>query len=181
MSRIGRMPVAIPAGVEVKVDAGNNVFVKGPKGALQEKISKLLQVEIKDSVLSVTRASDDKDSRSVHGLSRSLIANMVTGVTDGFEKRLQINGVGYKAEKKGKLLALSLGYSHPVELEDPEGISTETPAPNEIIVRGISKSLVGNYAANIRKWRPPEPYKGKGIKYADEIIRRKEGKAGSKK
>jgi large subunit ribosomal protein L6 len=175
------MPVAIPAGVEVKVDAGNNVFVKGPKGALQEKISKLLQVEIKDSVLSVTRASDDKDSRSVHGLSRSLIANMVTGVTDGFEKRLQINGVGYKAEKKGKLLALSLGYSHPVELEDPEGISTETPAPNEIIVRGISKSLVGNYAANIRKWRPPEPYKGKGIKYADEIIRRKEGKAGSKK
>jgi large subunit ribosomal protein L6 len=181
MSRIGRMPVAIPAGVEVSVGGDNTVFVKGPKGELHEKISRLLKVEVKDGTLSVTRDGDDKTSRSVHGLSRSLIANMVTGVTAGYEKKLQINGVGYKAEKKGDRLVLSLGYSHPVELVDPAGISTEVPAPNEVIVRGISKAEVGNYAANVRGWRPPEPYKGKGIKYADEVIRRKEGKAGSKK
>ena len=180
MSRIGRMPVAIPPGVEVSVDVSNTVHVKGPKGELQERISRLIKVELGDGVLTVTRGSDDKTSRSVHGLSRSLIANMVTGVTSGFEKRLQINGVGYKAEKKGDVLVLSLGYSHPVELSDPDCISTEVPAPTEIVVRGIDKASVGNYAANVRAWRPPEPYKGKGIKYANEVIRRKEGKTGKK-
>jgi large subunit ribosomal protein L6 len=174
------MPVEIPAGVEVSVDGNNVVSVKGPKGELQERISRLIKVEIKDGVLSVTRSGDAKDARSAHGLSRTLIANMVAGVTKGFEKKLQINGVGYKAEKKGNMLVLSLGYSHPVELADPEGISTEVPAPAEIIVRGISKEKVGNYAANVRGWRPPEPYKGKGIKYSDEVIRRKEGKTGKK-
>jgi large subunit ribosomal protein L6 len=174
------MPVAIPAGVEVSVDGNNIVSVKGPKGELQERISRLIKVEIKDGVLSVTRSGDGKDARSAHGLSRSLIANMVTGVTNGFEKKLQINGVGYKAEKKGNVLVLSLGYSHPVELTDPEGISTEVPVPGEIIVKGISKEGVGNYAANVRSWRPPEPYKGKGVKYSDEVIRRKEGKTGKK-
>jgi large subunit ribosomal protein L6 len=180
MSRIGKMPVTIPAGVQVGVDADNIVSVKGPKGELSEKISRLIKVEITDGVLSVTRDGDGKAARSAHGLSRSLIANMVTGVTQGFEKRLQINGVGYKAEKKGNVLVMSLGYSHPVELADPAGISTETPSPAEIIVRGVSKAQVGNYAANVRSWRPPEPYKGKGIKYVDEVIRRKEGKAGKK-
>jgi large subunit ribosomal protein L6 len=175
------MPIAIPDGVEVNVGGDNIVSVKGPKGELREKISKHIKVEINGGVLQVTRDNDNKESRSAHGLSRSLIANMVTGVTAGFEKKLQINGVGYRAEKKGNTLVLSLGYSHPVEMNDPEGISTETPTPTEIIVRGISKAEVGNYAANVRGWRPPEPYKGKGIKYADEIIRRKEGKAGSKK
>jgi large subunit ribosomal protein L6 len=181
MSRIGRMPIAIPDGVEVKVANDNTVSVKGPKGELSEKISRLIKVEINDGVLQVTRGNDNKESRSAHGLSRSLIANMVTGVTAGFEKRLQINGVGYKAEKKGGTLVLNVGYSHPVEMPDPSGISTETPTPTEIIVRGINKAEVGNYAANVRGWRPPEPYKGKGIKYVDEVIRRKEGKAGSKK
>jgi large subunit ribosomal protein L6 len=174
------MPVEIPAGVEIKVDGSNTVSVKGPKGELQEKISKLVNVELKDGVLLVTRRGDDKDARSAHGLSRTLIANMVTGVTAGFERKLQINGVGYRAEKKGDALVLSLGYSHPVELTDPEGISTETPTPTEIRVRGISKALVGNYAAIVRAWRPPEPYKGKGIRYENEVIRRKEGKAGKK-
>ncbi|MDR2770890.1 MAG: 50S ribosomal protein L6 [Clostridiales Family XIII bacterium] len=180
MSRIGKRPVEIPAGVVIKVDEDNTVSVKGPKGELQEKISKLVKVELKDSALSVTRSSDDKDARSAHGLSRSLIANMVTGVTDGFVKKLQINGVGYRAEKKGDALVLSLGYSHPVELKDPDGISTETPSPTEILVRGVSKAVVGNYAAIVRSWRPPEPYKGKGIRYENEVIRRKEGKTGKK-
>jgi large subunit ribosomal protein L6 len=180
MSRIGRKPVEIPAGVEINVAEDNTVRVKGPKGELSERISKLISVELGEGSLSVTRAGDDKASRSAHGLSRSLIANMVTGVTAGFEKKLQINGVGYKAEKKGDTLVLSLGYSHPVELKDPEGISTETPGPAEIIVRGISKAEVGNYAAIVRAFRPPEPYKGKGVKYENEVIRRKEGKAGKK-
>jgi large subunit ribosomal protein L6 len=129
----------------------------------------------------VTRDSDNKDARSAHGLSRTLISNMVTGVTTGFEKKLQLVGVGYKAEKKGNKLVMSLGYSHPVEMEDPEGIQTEVTSPTEIIIRGISKAVVGNYAANVRKWRQPEPYKGKGIRYAGEVIRRKEGKTGAKK
>jgi large subunit ribosomal protein L6 len=174
------MPVEIPAGVEIKVDADNTVSVKGPKGELKEKISKLIGVELKDGAILVTRAGDDKAARSAHGLSRSLIANMVTGVTAGFERKLQISGVGYQAEKKGDALVLSLGYSHPVELKDPEGISTETPSPTEILVRGISKSEVGNYAAVVRAWRPPEPYKGKGVRYEKEVIRRKEGKTGKK-
>ena len=181
MSRIGRMPVTLPAGVEVKVDGGNMVTVKGPKGELQEQISKLIKVEINDGVLTVTRGSDAKEERAQHGLARALINNMVSGVTDGFSKKLQLVGVGYKAEKKGSELVLSLGYSHPIELPDPEGITTEVTSPTEIIVKGIDKAVVGNYAANIRAWREPEPYKGKGIKYEGEIIRRKEGKAGAKK
>jgi len=180
MSRIGKLAVNLPAGVEVKVDENNLVTVKGPKGELQEKISKLVKVEMKDGGLSVTVSGTDKQTKSQHGLARTLINNMVVGVTNGFEKKMQLVGVGYKAEKKGKVLALSLGYSHPVELEDPNGITTEVPAPTEIIVKGIDKALVGNYAANIRAWRKPEPYKGKGIRYIDEVIRRKEGKAGKK-
>lgn len=181
MSRIGRLPVTIPAGVEVKVSDNNVVTVKGPKGELQEQISKLITVEVKDGELSVTRANDAKEARSVHGLSRTLINNMIIGVTNGFSKKLILNGVGYKAEKKGNTLVMNLGYSHPVEMPDPEGIKTEVNGPTEVTVTGISKALVGNYAANIRKWRKPEPYKGKGIRYEDEVIRRKEGKAGAKK
>lgn len=181
MSRIGKLPVALPAGVEVKISDSNLVTVKGPKGELQEQISKLIKIEMNDGVLTVTRDSDDKDSRSSHGLSRTLISNMVKGVTEGFEKKLQLVGVGYKAEKKGNLLVMQLGYSHPIEMEDPNGIQTEVTTPTEIIVRGISKAVVGNYAANVRKWRQPEPYKGKGIRYFGEVVRRKEGKTGAKK
>ena len=181
MSRIGRLPVALPAGVEVKVSDSNLVTVKGPKGELQEQISKLIKIEINEGVLSVTRDTDTKDARSAHGLSRTLINNMVTGVTTGFEKKLQMVGVGYKAEMKGNVLVMNLGYSHPIEMVDPEGIQTEVTTPTEIIIRGISKAVVGNYAANVRKWRQPEPYKGKGIRYAGEIVRRKEGKTGAKK
>lgn len=180
MSRIGIRPVDLPAGVEVKVDGNNAVTVKGPKGELTEQISKLLKVEVIDGTVKVSRDSDAKAYREQHGLARTLIQNMVTGVTNGYEKKLELVGVGYKAEKKGKKLVLSLGYSHPVELEDPEGITTETPSATEIVVKGTDKALVGNYAANIRAWRRPEPYKGKGIKYAGEYIRRKEGKTGAK-
>ncbi|MCQ4635413.1 50S ribosomal protein L6 [Anaerovorax odorimutans] len=180
MSRIGIKPVDLPAGVEVKVDGNNAVTVKGPKGELTEQISKLLKVEIKDNTVTVSRESDAKAYREQHGLARSLIQNMVTGVTEGYEKKLELVGVGYKAEKKGKKLVLSLGYSHPVELEDPEGITTEAPSNTEITVKGIDKAAVGNYAANIRAWRKPEPYKGKGIRYVGEHIRRKEGKTGAK-
>ncbi len=180
MSRIGRLPISLPAGVEVKISDSNLVTVKGPKGELQEQIGKLIKVKTDDGTLSVTRDSDDKDSRSAHGLSRTLINNMVTGVTNGFEKKLQLVGVGYKAEKKGNVLVMNLGYSHPIEMPDPAGITTEVTSPTEIIVKGISKELVGNHAANIRKQRPPEPYKGKGVKYSDEVILRKEGKTGKK-
>ena len=180
MSRIGKLPVALPAGVEVKVDENNRVTVKGSKGELQEQVSNLVKIEIDGNVLTVKRDTDDKVSRSQHGLARSLINNMVTGVTNGFEKKLQLVGVGYKAEKKGKTLVMSLGYSHPVELVDPEGITTEVGSPTEILVRGIDKALVGNYAADIRAWRKPEPYKGKGVRYVNEKVRRKEGKAGKK-
>ena len=178
MSRIGIKPITLPAGVEVKVD-GNVVSVKGPKGELQETISSLLTVENKDGVITVSRDGDEAEKRAQHGLARTLINNMVIGVTDGFQKKLQLVGVGYKDEKKGKKLVMNLGYSHPVELEDPEGIETETPDANTIVVKGINKALVGNYAANIRAWRKPEPYKGKGIKYENEHIRRKEGKTGA--
>ena len=180
MSRIGKVPVTIPAGVEVKIDEGNLVTVKGPKGELSEKISPLITVNIEDGVINVTRGNDMKESRSLHGLSRSLIGNMVTGVSDGFVRKLEIIGVGYKADKQGNKLVLNLGYSHPIELLDPEGITTETPSATEIIVTGVDKAVVGNYAAIIRAWRPPEPYKGKGIRYAGEKVRRKEGKAGAK-
>jgi len=181
MSRIGKKPVSLPAGVEVKVSDSNVVTVKGPKGELQEQISKKIKVEVKDGVLTVASVGDDKEARSAHGLSRTLINNMVTGVTAGFEKKLQISGVGYRAEKKGNVLVMQLGYSHPIEMQDPEGIQTEVASPTEIIVKGIDKAIVGNYAANIRAHRPPEPYKGKGVRYANEVIRRKEGKTGSKK
>ena len=178
MSRIGKMPVTLSAGVEVKVDESNMVSVKGPKGELKGQISSKIKVDMEDGTLTVTRSAEDKESRSQHGLARTVINNMVVGVTEGYEKKLLIEGVGYKAEKKGKVLVLSLGYSHPVELEDPEGITTEVPSPTEIIVKGIDKAIVGNYAANIRAWRKPEPYKGKGVRYSDEVIRRKEGKTG---
>ncbi|MEG0156937.1 MAG: 50S ribosomal protein L6 [Anaerovoracaceae bacterium] len=179
MSRIGIKPVEIPAGVEVVLD-GNLVTVKGPKGQLQEQISKLLKVEIKENEVYVTRESDAKAEREQHGLARTLIANMVEGVSKGYEKKLEMLGVGYKAEKKGDTLVMSLGFSHPVEMVDPDGITTEVPAATQIVVKGIDKAIVGNYAANIRKWRKPEPYKGKGIRYAGEKVRRKEGKAGVK-
>lgn len=180
MSRIGRLPVALPAGVEVTVDNNNVVTVKGPKGELKEQVSKLVKVEVEGATLTVTREGDNKEQRAQHGLARTLINNMVIGVTAGFEKKLQLIGVGYKCEKQGKNLVMNLGYSHQVIMEDPEGITTECPSATEVIVKGIDKAFVGNYAANIRKWRQPEPYKGKGIKYADEVIRRKEGKAGAK-
>lgn len=180
MSRIGLKPVAIPAGVEVSVDGNNMVTVKGPKGELTEQISNLLTVKVEDGVINVSRESDAKAHKEQHGLARTLINNMVIGVTEGYEKKLELVGVGYKVEKKGKVLVLNLGYSHPIEMEDPEGITTEAPSNTEIIVKGADKALVGNYAANIRKWRKPEPYKGKGIKYAGEYIRRKEGKTGAK-
>ncbi|MHC1724093.1 MAG: 50S ribosomal protein L6 [Aminipila sp.] len=180
MSRIGKLPVNLPAGVEVKVDSNNVVTVKGPKGQLSEPVSKLVKVDITDGVITITRDSDNKSSREQHGLARTLINNMVVGVTAGYEKKLQLVGVGYKAEKKGKTLVMNLGYSHPVEMEDPEGITTEVTTPTEVIVKGIDKALVGNYTANIRKWRRPEPYKAKGIRYEGEVIRRKEGKTGKK-
>lgn len=179
MSRIGIKPIVVPAGVEVTVD-GNVVTVKGPKGQLSQEISKNMTVEVKDGTVTVSRPDDDRHNRGQHGLARTLINNMVIGVTAGFEKKLQLVGVGYKAEKKGDTLVMSLGYSHPVEMKDPEGITTECPSQTEVTVKGIDKALVGNYAANIRAWRKPEPYKGKGIKYVDEVIRRKEGKAGAK-
>lgn len=180
MSRIGKLPVNLPAGVEVKVDGNNLVTVKGPKGELSEQISKLIKINNVDGVITTTRDGDDKVSRAQHGLARTLINNMVVGVTEGYKKKLQLIGVGYKAEKKGDTLVMNLGYSHQVIMEDPKEILTEVPTPTEIIVSGINKAIVGNYAANVRKWRKPEPYKGKGIRYEGEIVRRKEGKTGKK-
>jgi len=178
MSRIGKLPVDIPQGVEVKVDKSNVVSVKGPLGSLSEKIDEKISVKVKDNQVIVERPNDNKVNRSLHGLYRSLIQNMVIGVSKGYEKKLQIVGVGYKAIKNGKNLELQLGYSHPVVMPDPEGIEVEVPVQTEIIVKGISKQKVGNYAAKIRQWKKPEPYKGKGIRYFNEVVRRKEGKAG---
>ena len=180
MSRIGRLPITVPAGVEITVADDGLVTVKGPKGELSERISPKIGVEIKDGVISVTRGDDLKESRSLHGLCRTLINNMVVGVSEGYTRKLEIVGVGYKADKQGDKLVLNLGYSHPVELPDPEGLTTETPSATEILVKGINKAQVGNYAAIIRAWRPPEPYKGKGVRYSGEKVRRKEGKAGAK-
>ena len=180
MSRIGLKPVELPAGVEVIVDGNNLVTVKGPKGELTEQLSNLVNITVDGAVVTVSRDSDAKAYREQHGLARTLINNMVVGVTQGYEKKLELVGVGYKVEKKGKVLVLNLGFSHPIEMEDPEGITTEAPSNTEIVVKGTDKALVGNYAANIRKWRKPEPYKGKGVKYAGEVIRRKEGKTGAK-
>ncbi|MCQ2552442.1 MAG: 50S ribosomal protein L6 [Clostridia bacterium] len=178
MSRIGKLPVTVPAGVEVSVSASNLVTVKGPKGTLSEQISPMIKVEVKDGQVVLALASDDKEANAQWGLARSLVNNMVNGVTNGYEKKLEMLGVGYKAEKKGNTLVMQLGYSHPVEMPDPEGITTTVTSPTEITVSGASKELVGNYAANIRAWRKPEPYKGKGIRYVGEYVRRKEGKTG---
>ena len=180
MSRIGRKPISLPAGVEVKVD-GNVVTVKGPKGQLTQAIPEEISVILEDGVLRVERPSDDKKYRALHGLSRALLANMVSGVVSEFEKHLEMVGVGYRAQMQGKKLVIDVGFSHSVEVEAPEGIHFEVPAPTKITVKGIDKQLVGNTAAHIRAVRPPEPYKGKGIKYENEVIRRKAGKAGGKK
>ena len=180
MSRIGRMPIAVPAGVTVDIAENNKVTVKGPKGTLERVLPAEMEIKLEDGHVVVTRPNDLKKMRSLHGLTRPLIANMVTGVTEGYEKVLEVNGVGYRAQKNGKTLVLSLGYSHPVEMVDPEGLEAIVEGQNKIIVKGIDKEKVGQYAAEIREKRAPEPYKGKGIKYADEVIRRKVGKTGKK-
>ena len=179
MSRIGRMPVAIPAGVTVTIADGNVVTVKGGKGTLERTLPVEMEIKLEDNQVIVTRPNDLKKMKSLHGLTRTLIHNMVVGVSEGYQKVLEVNGVGYKAAKQGKKLVLSLGYSHPVEMTDPEGLETSVDG-NKITVKGISKEKVGQYAAEIREKRKPEPYKGKGIKYADEVIRRKVGKTGKK-
>lgn len=177
MSRIGRMPVAVPEGVTVDIKEGNIVTVKGPKGTMERTFAPEMEISMEDGSVVVKRPNDLKRIKSLHGLTRSLIANMVEGVSKGYEKTLEINGVGYRASKQGKKLVLNLGYSHPVEMTDPDGIETVVDG-NKVIVRGISKEKVGQYAAEIRDKRRPEPYKGKGIKYIDEVIRRKVGKTG---
>ncbi len=180
MSRIGRMPIAIPAGVTVDLAENNKVTVKGPKGTLERVLPAEMLIKLDGDIITVDRPNDLKKNKSLHGLTRTLINNMIIGVTAGFEKKLEVNGVGYKAAKKGNTLVLSLGYSHPVEMVDPEGIEVVLEGQNVILVRGINKENVGQYAAEIRGKRQPEPYKGKGIKYADEVIRRKVGKTGKK-
>ena len=177
MSRIGRMPIAIPAGVTVSVAENNRVTVKGPKGTLERSLPVEMEVKVEGEQVTVTRPNDLKKMKSLHGLTRTLINNMVIGVTEGYEKVLEVNGVGYRAQKSGKKLTLNLGFSHPVEMEDPEGLESSVDG-NKIIIKGIDKEKVGQYAAEIRDKRRPEPYKGKGIKYADEVIRRKVGKTG---
>ncbi len=177
MSRIGRKPINIPAGVEVKLD-GSVITVKGPKGTLNQKIHPNMTVKVEDGIIEVTRPNDEKENRSLHGLTRSLIANMVEGVVNGYKKELEVNGVGYRVQKQGNKCVMNLGFSHQVIVEDTEDIKIEVPDPNKIIITGIDKQKVGQFAAEVREKRPPEPYKGKGIKYADEHIRRKEGKAG---
>ena len=179
MSRIGNKPITVPEGVEVKLD-GQNLTVKGPKGTLVKELHKNMKINVEANVITVVRPDNEPYNRSLHGLTRTLINNMIEGTTKGFERKLEVNGVGYRASKQGTKLVLNLGYSHPVEMEAPEGITFEVPNPNEIIVKGTDKELVGQTAAVIRTKRPPEVYRGKGIKYAEETIRRKEGKAGKK-
>jgi len=179
MSRVGRMPVAVPDGVTVDIKAGNDVTVKGPLGTLQRVLPAEMDIKLEDGQIIVSRPNDLKRMKSLHGLTRSLIANMVEGVSKGYQKVLEVNGVGYRAAKSGKKLTLNLGYSHPIEMEDPEGLETVVEG-NKITVKGISKEKVGQYAAEIREKRAPEPYKGKGIKYSDEVIKRKVGKTGAK-
>ena len=179
MSRIGNKPITVPSGVEVKID-GQTITVKGPKGTLTREFDKNITVTLENNVITVKRINDEPANRSLHGLTRTLINNMVEGTVKEFERKLEINGVGYRAAKQGTKLVLTLGYSHPVEMVAPEGITFDVPNPNEIIVKGIDKELVGQTAAVIRTKRPPEVYRGKGIKYAEEVIRRKEGKAGKK-
>ncbi len=178
MSRIGKLPINIPGGVTITVGDDNTVFVKGPKGELSEKISPKMELSVEDGVLTVKRPNDLKENRALHGLSRTLINNMVVGVTTGYSKTLEIVGVGYRAQKQGNKLVLNLGYSHPVEFEEPKGITFDVPTPNKVVVSGINKQQVGQMAADIRIKRAPEPYKGKGIRYEGEYVRRKEGKTG---
>ena len=180
MSRIGRAPITVPAGVDIKIDEGNVITVKGPKGELSQALEPTMDIKVDGGVVTVARPNDEPANRSLHGLTRTLLNNMVVGVTTGFTKTLEINGVGYRASKEGKNLVLNVGYSHPVNIPDTDDVQTEVPNPNQIIVKGIDKQKVGQFAAEIRGKRPPEPYKGKGIKYADEVIIRKEGKTGAK-
>ena len=177
MSRIGKKPIEIPAGVEVKLD-GTTITVKGPKGTLTRELHPNMTVEVEGNTISVSRPNDNKENRSLHGLTRTLISNMVIGVNETFKKELEVNGIGYRCEVKGQELTLKIGYSHDVVMIAPEGVTVEVPNPNKVVVSGPDKQKVGQFAANIREKRPPEPYKGKGIKYVDEYIRRKEGKAG---
>ncbi len=179
MSRIGNKPITVPDGVEIKID-GQKITVKGPKGTLEKEFHKNMKINLEGNVLTVVRPDDQPENRSLHGLTRTLLNNMIEGTTKGFERKLEVNGVGYRASKKGNDLLLNLGYSHPVEMAAPEGITFDVPNANEIIVKGMDKELVGQTAAVIRTKRPPEVYRGKGIKYAEEVIRRKEGKAGKK-
>jgi len=180
MSRIGRVPITIPAGVDIDVSETNVITVKGPKGVLTRAIDPAISLDVDGALINVTRPSDMPRHRSLHGLSRSLVNNMVIGVTDGFKKELEINGVGFRATKEGKRLVMNLGFSHQVVVEDTDSITIDVPAPNRVVVSGIDKQEVGQFAADIRKKRPPEPYKGKGVKYVNEVVRRKEGKTGAK-
>ena len=181
MSRIGRAPIAIPAGVEIKVEDNNVVTVKGPKGTLTQQFNPNMAIAMEEGALHVTRPNDAKENRALHGLTRTLIHNMVVGVTEGYKKELDVNGVGYRVAKEGNKLVMNLGYSHQVTVEETDGITIECPSANKIVISGVDKQKVGQFAAEVREKRPPEPYKGKGIKYTDEVIRRKEGKTGVKK
>ena len=181
MSRIGRMPITVPAGVEVSVAAGNIVTVKGPKGTLTQQLHPAMMIELDGATISVKRPNDSKENRSLHGLTRTLLSNMIVGVNETYEKELEINGVGYRAAKDGNKLVMNLGYSHDVIMPEIDGITIEVPGPNKVVIVGCDKQKVGQFAAEVREKRPPEPYKGKGIKYVDEVIRRKVGKTGGKK
>lgn len=178
MSRIGRKPITIPAGVEIKVDSDNTITVKGPKGTLTKTMHPDMKIAVEGAEILVTRPDDEKEHRSLHGLTRTLIANMVEGVTNGYSKELEIKGVGYRAQLQGKTLNMNLGYSHPVIMEPIDGITIEVPSQNRVVISGIDKQLVGHFAANVRFKRPPEPYKGAGIRYVGEVVKHKEGKAG---
>lgn len=181
MSRIGRTPITVPAGVEIKIEENNHVTVKGPKGTLERSLAPSMNIELKDGVLTVSRPDDSKENRSMHGLTRTLLSNMVEGVTTGYKKELTVQGVGYKVAKDGSKLTMNIGYSHQVVVEDNADITIEVPSANTIVINGIDKQKVGQFAADVRKKRPPEPYKGKGIRYANEVVRHKEGKTGAKK
>ena len=181
MSRIGKMPISIPNGVDVTLGEGNLVTVKGPKGTLSQKLSEKMAISNDNGTITITRPNDEKENRALHGLTRTLLNNMVVGVTEGYKKELDVNGVGYRVAKEGKKLTMNIGYSHPVVMEEIDGITIDVPSPNKIVISGIDKQKVGQFAAEVRGKRPPEPYKGKGIKYTDEVIRRKEGKTGVKK